>query len=184
MRLEQVRTGPDRAVGLDVGQAPHPERPKPPEPLSLSFSFIPEPPHPWRWMQPGWRRARSAPFVYVRRTHNRGGEPMLWRGWLKWLFVVETDHQMVLAQEACSGPYNGSAMLRPLVDAAHEVTPIGVILVDAELDREHNHRHVRDRLAAVSVIPAKRGKGTWQVQGYRAKMQAAFPHQLYRRGSW
>ena len=22
---------------------------------------------------------------YVRRTRNRGGEPMLWRRWLKWL---------------------------------------------------------------------------------------------------
>ena len=100
---------------------------------------------------------------YVRRTHNRSGEPMLWRRWLKWLVVVDTDRQMVLAQEACSGPYNGSAMLRPLVDAAHQITPLGVVLADAEFDSEHNHRHVRDRLAAASVIPAKRGKATWQV---------------------
>lgn len=118
---------------------------------------------------------------YVRRTQNRGGEPMLWRKWLKWLVVVDTDRQMVLAQEACSGPYNGSAMLRPLVDAAHEVTPLGVVLADAEFDSEHNHRHVREQLAAASVIPAKRGKVTWQVQGYRAKMRAAFPRRLYRR---
>ena len=41
---------------------------------------------------------------YVRRTQNRGGEPMLWRKWLKWLIVVYTDRQLVLAQEACSGP--------------------------------------------------------------------------------
>jgi hypothetical protein len=54
-------------------------------------------------------------FFYVRRTQNRGGEPMLWRRWLKWLVVVDTERQVVLAQEACSGPYNGSAMLRPLV---------------------------------------------------------------------
>jgi hypothetical protein len=100
---------------------------------------------------------------YVRRTQNRGGEPMLWRKWLKWLVVVDTDRQIVLAQEACSGPYNGSAMLRPLVDAAHEVTPLGAVLADAEFDSEHNHRHVRQQLAAVSVIPAKRGKVTWQV---------------------
>jgi len=118
---------------------------------------------------------------YVRRTQNRGGEPMLWRKWLKWLVVVDTDRQIVLAQEACSGPYNGSAMLRPLVDAAHEVTPLGAVLADAEFDSEHNHRHVRQQLAAVSVIPAKRGKVTWQVQGNRAKMRAAFPRQLYRR---
>ena len=118
---------------------------------------------------------------YVRRTQNRGGEPMLWRKWLKWLIVVDTDRQMVLAQEACSGPYDGSAMLRPLVDAAHAVTPLGVVLADAEFDSEHNHRHVRERLAATSVIPARRGKATWHVQGYRAKMRATFPRHLYRR---
>jgi Transposase DDE domain len=87
----------------------------------------------------------------------------------------------VLAQEACSGPYNGSAKLRPLVDAAHEVTPLGLVLADAEFEGEQNHRHVRERLAATSVIPAKRGKASWQLQGYRAKMRAAFPRQLYRR---
>ncbi len=87
-----------------------------------------------------------------------------------------------LAQEACSGPYNGSAMLRPLVDAAHAVTPLGVVLADAEFDSEHNHRHVREQLAAASVIPAKRGKATWQVQGYRAKMRSAPSHVSYTEG--
>jgi hypothetical protein len=73
-------------------------------------------------------------------------------------------------------------MLRPLVDAAHEVTPLSVVLADAEYASEHNHRHVHELLAAASVvIPAKRGKATWQAQGHRAKMRAAFPRQLYRR---
>jgi hypothetical protein len=31
------------------------------------------------------------------------------------------------------------------------------------------------------VIPAKRGKATWRVQGHRAEMRVAFPRQLYRR---
>ena len=118
---------------------------------------------------------------YVRRTRNRGGEPMLWRRWQKWLGVVDTDRQVLLAQEACSGPYNGSAMLRPLVDVAHEVTPLGLVLTDAEFDSEQNHRHVREQLKAASVIPAKRGKATWRVQGDRAKMRGAFPRQLYRK---
>jgi hypothetical protein len=48
---------------------------------------------------------------YVQRTQNRGGKPILWRKWLKWLVVGDTQSQLVLAQEACSGPYNGSAML-------------------------------------------------------------------------
>ncbi len=59
---------------------------------------------------------------------------------------------------------------------------LGVVLADAEFDSEHNHRHVHEQLvAATSVIPAKRGKATWRVEGYRAKMRAAFPRQLYTR---
>jgi hypothetical protein len=85
------------------------------------------------------------------------------------------------ARGLLSGPYNGSAMLRPLVDAAHEVTPLGVVLADAEFEGEYNHCHVRERFAAESVILTKRGKATWQVQDHRAKMRAAFPCQLYRR---
>ena len=57
---------------------------------------------------------------YVQRTQNRDGKPMLWRKWLKWLVLVDTQSQLVLAQEACSGPYNGSAMLRPLRPRPHE----------------------------------------------------------------
>lgn len=106
---------------------------------------------------------------------------MLWRSWLKWLILIDTRPQLVLAQEACSGPYNGSAMLRPLVDSAHAVTPLGLVLADAEFDSEQNHCHVRERLGAVSVIPAKRGKATWCVQGHRAQMRTAFPRQLYQR---
>ena len=110
---------------------------------------------------------------------------MLWRRrWLKWLIVVvDTDRQiLLLAQEACSRPYNGSAMLHPLTDTAREALPLGVVLADAEFDSEHNHRHVRERLGAVSVIPAKRGKATWRVQGYPARMRTSFPSRLYRRG--
>jgi hypothetical protein len=116
----------------------------------------------------------SISTFYVRRTRNRGGDPILWRRWLKWLIVVDTKRQIGLAQEACSGPYDGSALVRPLVEAAHEATPLGVVLADAEFDSEQNHHHVRERLELSSVIPAKPGKPTWQVQGYRAKMRGAF----------
>jgi hypothetical protein len=124
---------------------------------------------------------------YVRRPRNRAGEPMLWRKWLKWLVVVDTERQVVLAQEeACSGPCNGSAMSRPLVEAAHAVTPLSPVLVaEAEFDGEQNHRFVRERLAPASVIPANRGKATWRVQDCRAKMRAAFPpHGCTEGGRW
>jgi hypothetical protein len=106
---------------------------------------------------------------------------MLWRRWPKWLVLVDSDCRMMLAQEAGSGPYSGSAMLRPLVDDAHEATPLGLVLADAEFDSENNHRHLCNQFAAASVIAARSGKATWQVQGHRAKMRADFPRQLYRK---
>jgi len=119
---------------------------------------------------------------YVRRTHKCGGEPMLWRRWLKWLVVVDTDRQMVLAQEACS---RALTTARRCCDHSWTLPTRllrqGVVLADAEFDSEHNYHHVHERLAAASVIPAKRGKATWHVQGYRAKMRVASPRQLYRR---
>ena len=78
---------------------------------------------------------------YVRRTQPRD-EPMLWCWWLKRLIVVDTKRQVLLAQEACSsGPYKGSAMLRPLTEAAREVAPLGAVPADAIFrQRTENHR--------------------------------------------
>ena len=72
-------------------------------------------------------------------------------------------------------------MLRPLADVAHALSPFGWLLADAEFDSERNHRHVREKIGALSVIPAKRGGASWEVGGYRAEMRAEFPRQLYRR---
>ena len=66
---------------------------------------------------------------------------------------------MVLAQEACS-----LWTLQRLGDAATTcgrrppATPVGIVLADAKFDSEHNHRHVRERLAATSVIPGQPGQ--------------------------
>jgi hypothetical protein len=54
-------------------------------------------------------------------------------------------------------------------------------LADAEFDSERNHRHVREKIGALSVIPAKRGGASWEIQGYRAEMRTEFPRELYRR---
>src|SRR3712207_3242789 len=72
-------------------------------------------------------------------------------------------------------------MLRPLADVAHTFSPFGWLLADAEFDSERNHRHVREKIGALSVIPAKRGGASWEVRGYRAEMHAEFPRELYRR---
>jgi len=72
-------------------------------------------------------------------------------------------------------------VLRLLADVAYALSPFGWLLADAEFDSERNHRHVREKIGALSVIPAKRGGANWEVGGYRAEMRAEFPRQLYRR---
>jgi hypothetical protein len=118
---------------------------------------------------------------FVRRMYHHNQKPMPWRHWLKWLIVVDLDLQLILAQKAHAGPTNDSSTLRPLVDAAHAVSTLGLVLADAEFDSELNHTHIRQQLGARSIIPAKRGKKTWQIRGVRSQMRRHFPCRLYRR---
>lgn len=120
--------------------------------------------------------AISTFFVKRARDHGNG---LPWRYWLKWLVVVDVPRRVVLAQVAKRGPTNDSATLRPLVDAAQLVAPLQRVLADAEFDSERNHQHIRWVVHADSVIPAKRGKATWHIRGFRAQMRAAFPQTLY-----
>ncbi len=116
-------------------------------------------------------------FFIDRRTDR--GEGLPWRHWCKWTIVVDVLRRCVLVQAARQGPYNDCATLRPLVSAAHEVTPVRLALADAEFDSERNHRHVRDEIGADSVIPAKRGKADWKLKGVRAQMRRRFPRRRY-----
>src|SRR5882672_7226426 len=118
---------------------------------------------------------------FVRRMHHHGQKPLPWRHWLKWVVVVDLDHQFLLSQIARRGPWNDCANLPAVIEAASQQTRIGLVLADAEFDSERNHTYIRKRLGAQRVIPAKRGKKTWRVHGVRAEMRSAFPRRLYRR---
>jgi hypothetical protein len=120
----------------------------------------------------------SISTAFVNRQRDRG-QGLEWRHWCKWTVVVDVLRHCVLAQEARPGPYNDCATLRPPVDAAHQVTPIGLVLADAEFDSERNHQHVRQVVGAKSVIPAKRGKASWKIKGVRAQMRRRFPRKQY-----
>jgi Transposase DDE domain/Transposase domain (DUF772) len=120
----------------------------------------------------------SVSTFFINRRTDRG-EGLPWRHWCKWTVVVDVLRRCVLAQAARQGPYNDCATLRPLVSAAHEVTPVGLVLADAEFDSERNHLHVREVIGADSVIPAKRGKASWKIKGVRARMRRRFPRRRY-----
>ena len=51
---------------------------------------------------------------------------------MKWLVVVDLHRQLRLAQKAHAGPTNDGANLCPLVDTAHTVSAIGLVLANAE----------------------------------------------------
>lgn len=120
----------------------------------------------------------SVSTFFINRRTDRG-EGLPWRHWCKWTIVIDVLRRCVLAQAARQGPYNDCATLRPLVSAAHEVTPVGLVLADAEFDSERNHLHVREGIGADSVIPAKRGKADWKLKGVRAQMRRRFPRKRY-----
>jgi Transposase DDE domain len=94
--------------------------------------------------------------------------------------VVDLDRRLILAQTARRGPTNDWATWRPLVSAAHERVPIGLVLADAACNRERNHQHIRQVLQAQSVMLAKRGGASWKIHGVRAQMRQEFPAALYR----
>ena len=124
----------------------------------------------------------SISTFFVKRAKNRSGPEgggLPWRYWLKWIVAVDVRRQLLLSQVAQQGPTNSSATLRPLVDTAHRIAPVDLVLADGEFDSEWNHRHVREQLKAHSIIPAKRGKATWKIGGVRAQMRADFPQKQY-----
>jgi len=85
---------------------------------------------------------------------------MPWRVRPERLVVVELQRQLVLAQKAHAGPTNDRANLRSLVDAAHGVPAIGLVLADAKFDSELNRTHISEQTGARCIIPVKRCKKT------------------------
>ena len=73
--------------------------------------------------------------------------------------VADVDRQIILAQQARQGPWCDTPALPGLVDAASRVTPIGLVLADAEFDSEGNHRSIRTTLGAQSVMAPNPRRG-------------------------
>jgi hypothetical protein len=120
----------------------------------------------------------SVSTFFLRRLeqHGQGARPR--RPWLKWLVVVDVQQQILLAQSARQGPGCDARALPGLLDVAARNAPIGVVLADREFDSEANHQHIRQRLGAKSVIPARhRGVPNGTI---RNLMYRAFPEKSYR----
>jgi hypothetical protein len=65
---------------------------------------------------------------------------------------------------------------------AHQNTPIGCVLADADFDSERNHTFCREQLQAQCIIPAKR-RSSCRASGVRLEMRENFPKQQYGKRS-
>lgn len=128
----------------------------------------------------GLVRGSVSTYFAQRTQHWDRPHALPWRHWLKWLIVVDLKRQLILTQAAHRGPTNDGPRLPELVAQAHKLTPIALVLADAEFDSERNHTFIRQQLGADSIIPAKRGHASWKIHGVRAQMRHAFPAERYR----
>lgn len=119
----------------------------------------------------------AASTFFIRRIEQRPRGMTRWSYWLKYLIVGDLDRQIILAQQGRQAPHVDTSSLPALVDSARRRTAIALVLADAEFDTEANHRHIRRRLRAHSVIPAKRGRSSRV--GIRGQMRRHFPRRLY-----
>ena len=110
----------------------------------------------------------------MKRAKDRG-EGFTWRHWLQWTMVVDLERRLILAQTARRGPTTDGAIWRPLVSMAHARAPSGVVLADAECDRERHHQHVRQTRQAQRITPAKRGGAAGKMPGVRVPRRQALP---------
>src|SRR6266446_2137822 len=95
-----------------------------------------------------------------------------------WLIVADVRQQILLAQRARQARGCDTRSSPGLLDVAARGAPIGMVLADAEFDSEANHEHIRQRLGAKSIIPARR-RGVPN-GAIRNQMFRAFPKKPYR----
>jgi len=120
----------------------------------------------------------SVSSFFIRRVEQQAQRSSRHRHWLKWVIVVDVQQQILLAQRAHQGPGSDVRFLPPLLDVAARGAPIRLVLADAEFDSEPNHQHIRQRLGAQSIIPAKRrGVPNGEI---RNLMFRRFPAKPYR----
>jgi hypothetical protein len=92
--------------------------------------------------------------------------------------VVEVRQQILLAQRARQGPGCDAPSLPGLRDVAARGAPLGLVLADAQFDSQAHHQHLRQRLGAQSILPARRhGVPNGAI---RNPMFRAFPKKPYR----
>jgi hypothetical protein len=75
-----------------------------------------------------------------------------------------------------------AATLPVLVGQAHQLTPIGCVLADAEFDSERNQTFCCEQLQAQSIISAKR-RSSCKASGVRLQMRENFPTEQYGKRS-
>ena len=123
--------------------------------------------------------ACSVSTYFVRRF---GGERS-YKHFLTYGAAVDTRTLTIRAQTVSRGPGGDSKLLPVLVKAALRCGPVGVVVADAGFDSHANHRFIREKTGALSVIRPGKGRPGDGAHGVRAEMKSSFPKKVYGRRS-
>lgn len=123
---------------------------------------------------------------FVNRARDRG-QGRTWRHGLTWMVVVDLPRRILLAQVAKPGP----TLVRPMaaqrcVRCSSKPVTSRPYAVSWPMPSSTANATICSSVrwwaqpASFSIIPAKRGKKTWQLHGVWAQMRAHFPMVPYR----
>lgn len=104
---------------------------------------------------------------------------------LKATIAVETRTQIITASKTRRGPASDHKDFKPVLKKTTRKKRLRRVVADKGYDSEANHKHVRDRLKAESIIPCRgTSKLSSKIRGfYRRKMHKRLPKKKYHQRS-
>jgi hypothetical protein len=92
---------------------------------------------------------------------------------------------MITSTKLRRGPRNDNIDFIPIARKADSFIPIGIAIGDKAFDDESNHVFLRDKLHALSIIPARNENiPIWRTKGkYRKEMKRGYSKKMYHQRS-
>jgi len=104
---------------------------------------------------------------------------------LKVMIGAELRKQIITSTKLRRGPDNDNVDFIPVAGKADSFKPLGIGIADKAFDDESNHAFLREKLHALSVIPARNEcVPIWRTKGkYRKEMKRGYSKKMYHQRS-
>lgn len=100
---------------------------------------------------------------------------------LKVMIGAELRKQIFTSTKLRRGPDNGNIDFKPVTRKADFFKPIGIRIADKTFNDEKNHKLLREKFHALSIIPARNEDvPVWRTKGrYRKEMKRSYSRKMY-----